>query len=684
MVLVINAGSDLAGDITITGTSVNRETGTETGSDTSVITIDAVTTDNSSTDGNSVTIAEFAGAYISDKWFRGAIVISTTDVNLSDVDVYQIAFEQANDQTEFSLDTLDVSAYATNSSAWVSGYLYSVEVTGDKVDIVNEAGGAFAAATIDANKWYRMRRGNIAKTLDGSTDGFYFDLVLGPGASNYWENINAKVWTLSPLSGVVAVGGAGSFDPGTSYTWTADQTVNDNVDWKFGTGGDARIYYDGGDLVLKPDQVGTGRVEIQGGGLRYVGTTSTWQMDASGYSQLWSRTGAHYNYANAAGGYFIWRTNASTTAKMTLDTAGNLSLPQDNVSLLLGAAGDASIYFDGSDLIITPENVATTNYTRMGNSATHRTYWGAGAQSGYLRHNGSSFIFANTAGSTLFADNTGGGFYFQPNNVTKMTVLGSSVTVATEFRVDDQLIRFKELAVPSTGASTYGKLFLSSVTGNLSIVKDTGTVVDLEAGGGASSPLTTKGDLWGYDSADARVPVGTDGQVLVADSAQTLGIKWAAAGSGDVANDAIWDAKGDLAVATGANAASKLTVGTNDYVLTADSAEATGMKWAAAAGGGSDPLTPTASKTSAYTAAAGDYVLCDTNTTGAFTVTLPAAATAGTGAQIGCKKTTSDFNVLTIDGATTETIDGALTKTLLAQYESLVLLCDGSNWHIIG
>lgn len=46
------------------------------------------------------------------------------------------------------------------------------------------------------------------------------------------------------------------------------------------------------------------------------------------------------------------------------------------------------------------------------------------------------------------------------------------------------------------------------------------------------------------------------------------------------------DAKGDLVVGTGADAFSRLAVGTNNFVLTADSAEATGMKWAAAAGGG--------------------------------------------------------------------------------------------------
>jgi len=43
------------------------------------------------------------------------------------------------------------------------------------------------------------------------------------------------------------------------------------------------------------------------------------------------------------------------------------------------------------------------------------------------------------------------------------------------------------------------------------------------------SPLTTKGDVYGYDTGDARLPVGTDTHVLTADSAQALGVKWAAA-----------------------------------------------------------------------------------------------------------------------------------------------------------
>ena len=43
----------------------------------------------------------------------------------------------------------------------------------------------------------------------------------------------------------------------------------------------------------------------------------------------------------------------------------------------------------------------------------------------------------------------------------------------------------------------------------------------------SNPPLTTKGDLYGFSTVPARVAVGTNGQVLTADSTNTNGVKWA-------------------------------------------------------------------------------------------------------------------------------------------------------------
>jgi len=54
---------------------------------------------------------------------------------------------------------------------------------------------------------------------------------------------------------------------------------------------------------------------------------------------------------------------------------------------------------------------------------------------------------------------------------------------------------------------------------------------DSQAPGGGTD-LTTKGDLHGYDTGNNRIPIGANDEVLTADSAQALGLKWAAAAGG--------------------------------------------------------------------------------------------------------------------------------------------------------
>lgn len=76
--------------------------------------------------------------------------------------------------------------------------------------------------------------------------------------------------------------------------------------------------------------------------------------------------------------------------------------------------------------------------------------------------------------------------------------------------------------------------------GQIALTKDTNTIwkytgstwTNIDTSG--TMPLTTKGDLFGYDTAAARIPVGTNGQVLTADSTAATGIAWATPSSGSM------------------------------------------------------------------------------------------------------------------------------------------------------
>ena len=80
-----------------------------------------------------------------------------------------------------------------------------------------------------------------------------------------------------------------------------------------------------------------------------------------------------------------------------------------------------------------------------------------------------------------------------------------------------------------------------------------GIEVDLATAlaGGQSAVLTTKGDLLSYSTIATRLPVGTNGQVLTADSTQTSGVKWADSTATGGRSIASFGFVGPVAVTTG-------------------------------------------------------------------------------------------------------------------------------------
>jgi hypothetical protein len=95
------------------------------------------------------------------------------------------------------------------------------------------------------------------------------------------------------------------------------------------------------------------------------------------------------------------------------------------------------------------------------------------------------------------------------------------------------------------------------------------------------------------DTSMADLLGGTTGQVLSKASNTDMDFTWVAQDDSNAIQNAIVDAKGDLIAATAADTPARLAVGTNGYVLTADSAESTGLKWAAPSTGSLTLLSTT-------------------------------------------------------------------------------------------
>lgn len=159
-------------------------------------------------------------------------------------------------------------------------------------------------------------------------------------------------------------------------------------------------------------------------------------------------------------------------------------------------------------------------------------------------------------------------------------------------RFADHLLTGNHASRPTATTVPEGTLY-SCTTHSLIYQSDGATWSTYATLGGTEtlpvSIIDAKGDLIAGSAADTagRLAVGSNDQVLVADSGQSLGVKWAAVpGTSAFVPVSTIDAKGDLLVGSANDAIDNLAVGSDGQVLTADSAQTLGVKWATAGGGG--------------------------------------------------------------------------------------------------
>lgn len=175
---------------------------------------------------------------------------------------------------------------------------------------------------------------------------------------------------------------------------------------------------------------------------------------------------------------------------------------------------------------------------------------------------GNSTVLANTTASFLTADETkldGIEALADVTDATNVAAAGAVMeadtsTASMSFVVDEDNMTSNSATKVPTQQST--KAYVDAHTGDTSAAHAASAIA-----------FTPNGSI-----------AATDVQTAIQE------VRDEASGSGIA--ETLIDAKGDLIVGSAADTAARLAVGTNGQILVADSAEVTGVKWAAAAGGG--------------------------------------------------------------------------------------------------
>ncbi|MEQ1861885.1 MAG: hypothetical protein ABMA13_18355 [Chthoniobacteraceae bacterium] len=351
-----------------------------------------------------------------------------------------------------------------------------------------------------------------------------------------------------------------------------------------------------------------------------------------------------------AAGDLVQGTGANTAARLALGTAGQVLKVNGGATAVewgtVAGTGDfvgpasstdnAVVRFDLGTGKLGQNSVViigdTGNVTGLGTLNTHTipggtsTFATLGANNAFTGAN--SFTTGDGETTTIVNTSSDG------SNSLSIDMTGISGSPGLAINLVGSL--FYVQADGFLSAASFAVAGDSNFTGNLNLCLGSGKVATI--GGGATASefrfLEPSGSGTNYSSFSAQVQsanidykwpasIGTTGQVLagtVSGTQRTL--EWVTVG-GSVATDAIFDAKGDLAVGTGADTSDKLAVGSNGKILEADSAQSTGLKWVTG-GGAVQVVTASTAATASHTTAIprDDTIPQSTEGSEALTVTI--------------------------------------------------------------
>jgi len=136
---------------------------------------------------------------------------------------------------------------------------------------------------------------------------------------------------------------------------------------------------------------------------------------------------------------------------------------------------------------------------------------------------------AKTASYTLVAADAGTVVSVNSTSATTITVNTALFSAGDTVTIQNWGSGAVTITAGTATVNTAGSLIVPQYDGGVLYFTSASAAIYFDfVQAGAVSPLTTKGDLYGFGTSDARIPIGTNGHILTADSAETLGLKWAA------------------------------------------------------------------------------------------------------------------------------------------------------------
>ncbi len=406
---------------------------------------------------------------------------------------------------------------------------------------------------------------------------------------------------------------------------------------------------------------GTGQTVYAVGDILYASTTTA-------LSKLAAGTSGYVLTAHGAGVAPTWETGIAAPLTLTLDDA--VTNTWSTIATLAHTSSGTVAASFAARLAYTLEDAGGTSRSAAGIDALWTTATGGSATAAIAF---SVMVAGATAAEVARLKSTG--LLFAANGIGLVSTNGSGkvftddstgsalVYSSSQIAVGGSQIQVNNHVNPSASA------IIHLGTTALRYSEVCGTTGDFSKDSAATNTVTDILTLGSTSSGTAAAGIGV-GILLTTEDA-----------GGSVQNAGRVQAT--LTTATAGSEVSKIsfqTVNGGAALATRFNVTGTGV-----AHDGSIVVTRTATAAD-YTVLITDHYVGVTSTAAARTITLPAAATCGAGFQleIADESGGAGTNNITIDGNAAETINGAATVAIAANWGRRRLTCDGTNWTSTG